>query len=243
MGAGTMVVVAGAMHGAWVWDRVTPILAAAGWRVVAEDLPGMGRRRGADADAVTLDDWGDFVADLARAVPAPVVLAGHSRGGLVIGEAAERAPEAIAGLIYVAAMIARPGETGMEAGRDPGRAPPQPAPVPQTAMLPTPAARDLFYNLCSKADAAAALARLEPEPPRPLHTPASVSWARWGRLPRGYVECRHDNTLSLARQRRFQTQAPCDPVVTLDTDHSPFLSAPGALAAAMLRMGAAFTAS
>jgi hypothetical protein len=34
-------------------------------------------------------------------------------------------------------------------------------------------------------------------------------------------------------QRRLREALPCDPVITLDTDHSPFYSAPEALTAAL----------
>jgi hypothetical protein len=40
--------------------------------------------------------------------------------------------------------------------------------------------------------------------------------------------------MTLDRQRLMQAAAPCDPVVQLDTDHSPFLSAPAELAETML---------
>ena len=107
------VLVPGAMHGAWTWDRVKPLLQAEGHFVIAEDLPGMASR--ADdppADQVTLALWAETVADQVRAAHArrngPVVLVGHSRGGLVIGEVAERVPDLLAGLVYVPHCWYRP---------------------------------------------------------------------------------------------------------------------------------------
>lgn len=234
----TMILIPGAMHGAWTWDRITPLLELAGFRVIAPDLPGMGPNPGIDAAEVTLAVWADFVADLVRAVEGPVILAGHSRGGLVIGEAAERVPERLSGVIYVTAMIALPGQTGLNSGRDPAVPPPIGA---YAGLQVTPErAREIFYNCCTQEDADWAIARLEPEPPAPLNTAAAVSWERWGQVPRGYIECRQDQTLRLTRQRRFQQVAPCDPVIQLDTDHSPFLSAPYELAAAMVNIAEDF---
>jgi pimeloyl-ACP methyl ester carboxylesterase len=235
----TMILVPGAMHGKWTWDRVTPLLQAAGYRVIAPDLPGMGPDPGIASEQVTLASWADFIADLVRGVDGPVILAGHSRGGLVIGEAAERVPENLAGLIYITAMIVLPGQTGMTAGRD---ATAQPAATPAPAFTPE-RAKAIFYKCCTPADADWAVSRLEPEPPAPLNTPAEVTWARWGQVPRAYIECRQDQTLSLARQRRFQGAAPCDPVIQLDTDHSPFLSTPRELADAMVQIAAGFLRS
>lgn len=236
----TMILVPGAMHSAWVWERMTPLLEAAGYRIIAPDLPGMGPHPQIAGAQVTLAGWAEFIADLVRGVAGPVILAGHSRGGLVIGEAADRVPELVSGLIYVAAMIAVPGQTGMQSGLDPA-AQSKASTIPTATVIPE-LARSIFYNCCSPDDADWAIARLEPEPAAPLITPAALRWAHWGRLPRGYIECLQDRTLSLARQRRFQAAAPCDPVVRLDTDHSPFLSAPRELAEAMIRIAESFTA-
>src|SRR5580765_5765914 len=91
----TFVLIHGSWHGGWCFDEVKALLEAAGHRVIAPDLPGMGGTE-AELGAVTLQGWADFVAGLCRDAPQrPVVLAGHSRGGLVIGQDAETAPEAI----------------------------------------------------------------------------------------------------------------------------------------------------
>jgi pimeloyl-ACP methyl ester carboxylesterase len=126
----SFVLIPGAMHGRWTWDRIVPRLEAAGHEVIAPDLPGMGTNQSIPVEEVTLADWGDFVADQVRAAKAPVVLAGHSRGGLVIGEAAERVPDRLAGLIYLTALLVPPGQsladiTGHRP--DPDATPPDPA--------------------------------------------------------------------------------------------------------------------
>jgi pimeloyl-ACP methyl ester carboxylesterase len=41
----TFVLIHGAWHGAWCWERVAPLLVAEGHRVLAPDLPGMGADR------------------------------------------------------------------------------------------------------------------------------------------------------------------------------------------------------
>jgi hypothetical protein len=47
---------------------------------------------------------------------------------------------------------------------------------------------------------------------------------------RVYIECSRDRTITLAAQREMQAALPCDPVYTLESDHSPFLSQPERLA-------------
>ena len=87
------VLIHGSWHGGWCFDKLATILEARGHTVVAPTLPGMGGTE-AEMAAVTLEDWGDFAAqhcrDLkARLGGAPVVLGGHSRGGLVVIQAGE----------------------------------------------------------------------------------------------------------------------------------------------------------
>jgi pimeloyl-ACP methyl ester carboxylesterase len=234
----SFVLIPGAMHGRWTWDRIVPLLEAAGHAVDAPDLPGMGTNQSIAVEDVTLADWGDFVAERVRRARAPVILAGHSRGGLVIGEAAERVPDLLAGLIYLTALVVPPGAsmadvTGHRLDAD--------APMPEPAELAT-MAKALFYSGCSPEDAEWAVSNLHPEPMHIMHTPASVTWERWGRVPRAFIECSDDRTLSLDEQREMQAPAPFDPVLTLAADHSPFLCAPDALAEAMLGIAKRFTA-
>lgn len=234
----SFVLIPGAMHGRWTWDRIVPRLEAAGHTVIAPDLPGMGTNQSIPVETVTLADWGDFVAETVRAAPQPVVLVGHSRGGLVIGEAAERVPELIAGLVYLTALIVPPGQSLAEVT---GHRPDPDAPPLRPEALAA-IARTQFYSGCSDEDAAWALARLHREPLGVMHEPATVTWERWGKVPRAFVECSADATVSLAKQRDMQAAAPCDPVVTLAADHSPFLCAPEALTEALLAIAARFVA-
>ena len=57
---------------------------------------------------------------------------------------------------------------------------------------------------------------------------------RAGSIRRVYVECLRDRAISIARQREMVAARPCEQVLTLDTDHSPFLSRPQELAAHLL---------
>src|ERR1700760_3004733 len=102
------VLVHGHMHGRGCWDKVVPLLEAQGHRVVTPDLPG----RGDDATPhveLTLKRYTASVAAIIRAMDEPVILVGHSAGGIVLSELAERMPEKIAKLIYVAAIMVPDG--------------------------------------------------------------------------------------------------------------------------------------
>ena len=228
----TFVLVHGGAHGGWCWDKLVPELRKRGHDVVAPDLPGMGADR-TPFNQLSLGGWGEFIASLARRSERPAVLVGHSRGGPVIGEAAERAPEAVLGLIYLSAIMIPAGMTTMTAFAE------DPTDLMDTAtmtpdglgfILDREAARRRFYHRASQADAEAALDRLCPEPIAPNQAPMTVTAERWGTVPRAFSECSDDRAIPLALQRHFQKALPCDPVVTLDSDHSPFLCMPAQLA-------------
>lgn len=228
----------GAWHGGWCFERLRAPIEAAGHVMAAPDLPGMGGDARALA-SVTLEGWADFAVALARALPGPVILCGHSRGGIVVSQAAERAPELFAALVYIAAALVPDGRSHYEClgaqleHRVFGGALMSVADGFGLAFVPERAA-PIFYNHCRAEDRSAAVARLRVEPVRPLATPLALSEARYGSVPRYYVECTQDRCFPLATQRAMQAVLPCAGVVTLESDHSPFLCAPAELAAALI---------
>lgn len=247
------ILVPGAMHGAWTWDRVGPLLQEAGHSVVARDLPGTASLEGCPpAEKVTLALWADSVADQVRelhaSVDGPIIVVGHSRGGLVIGEVAERVPDLLAGLIYVTALLVPPGMTGRQAsGASPASGSANEKADSQcdvqqeaTATLDPATARHLLYHRCNDDDAAWATERLCAEPIAPLLTAASVTAERWGRVRRAFIACSDDRLLTPERQVGMLARVPCDPIISLDCDHSPFLSAPTTLVAAMIEIANSF---
>lgn len=230
----TLILIHGACHGGWCWERVTPLLDAAGLHVLAPDLPEWQPGAG---DPIGF--WGDFVAGLARKATAhgPVVLCGHSRGGVVISAAAEAAPEAISGLVYLAASLLPRGQTLTGAWRAFSSADAEwidPAPDGQSFAIRADAYRRLFCPMSDAATAAAAQARLGTEPMAAFRTPLRISDTRFGIVPRTYIETIRDEIIPLTFQRTMQAALPCRAVVTLDSDHSPFFAMPAQLADALL---------
>lgn len=65
-----------------------------------------------------------------------------------------------------------------------------------------------------------------------------VTEERFGRVPRAYVTTGLDRAVSPARQQRFLAVRPCDPVVSMETGHTPFAAAPDALAAHLAALAA-----
>lgn len=233
----TFILIHGAWHGGWCWERVLPLLTAEGHQVLAPDLPGMGTD-GSALGSDPLSEWADFVAELVSTATPPVILVGHSRGGLVISEVAERVPDRIDKLVYLAAFLLERGQSLVDVtDRYPEVGPGamvRPAADPSRVFVDLEQVRPIFYGRTSEALALEALKRLTPEPLAALTMPVQVSAERFGRVSRVYIEATNDLVISLEMQREMQAGLPCGRVIILDSDHSPFFSAPSELAQVLL---------
>ena len=220
----------GAAHGAWCWHRVLPALERLGHHARAIDLPGNGDDR-TPAAQVTLDLYADAVL---AATNGPTILVGHSMGGFPITAAAQRAPDRIAALIYLCAYLPRAGETLAEMRKAGPRQPLAGAfqidATRTTFTFDPDQSPALFYHDCPPEDVALAKARLCPQPIRPQETPIPDT-SRAESLPRFYIRCTDDRAIPPEYQETMSSPLPPDHIRTLPTSHSPFFSAPDALAA------------
>ena len=229
----TFVLVHGSWHGSWCWHRVVPELEGLGHQVLAPDLPGHGDEATPVAQ-LTLAAYAEHVAAVVRGAAEPVVLVGHSFGGIVISQAAEIIPEHISRLVYVTAFLPANGQSlSRLAAADPNN------PVATSSIisadqqlisLDLTQVGELLYADCPEDDIALARQRLCAEAVMPFVTPVRLTAGRAGSIPRSYIECLHDVAVPLWFQRQMHGKVPCDPVHSLPTGHSPFFAAPGELA-------------
>jgi pimeloyl-ACP methyl ester carboxylesterase len=220
-----IVLVHGSYMGPWCWDLVRPGLERHGHRVTAVDLPisdplvGAIGYAGAIVDAV---DWSE----------APVVV-GHSMSGLVTPLVAADRP--VRSLIFVAAMLARPGASAM----DQRQAEAIDSPFPLTAAQFTDlgenvwsvgpeTARDLFWHDAPADVAARAYERLRPQAYRVMTETTPL--AAWPVVATASIVCRDDRATNPAWVRSAATARLGIEAVEIDGDHSPMLSRPDELA-------------
>lgn len=221
--------ISGSCHGAWAWDKVLPFLNN---QADTLDLPG---RPGnpAPAQDVTLDRHAKSVCD---SLSGPTILVGHSASGYVITAAAERDPTHIAGLIYLCAYVPETGVTLAQrrrAGPSQPLAPALRVTVDRSSFFFDPAqTAALFYHDCAPSVQASATARLSPEPIAPQETALTLT-ARSQSLPRAYIRCDDDRAIPPDWQTHMAAGMP---LYSLPTSHSPFFSAPKALATLLQRI-------
>ncbi len=232
-GMSTLVLIHGAWHGAWCWYKVLPFLERAGHSVVAPDLPGLGKDT-TPLHLVSLESWVESICEIVAAQPEPAVLVGHSRGGLILSGVAERYPEKIAQLVYVTAALAQDGESFRQLLTEDGTSLLLKslviAPDGGSSTVKEEALRALFYEESPDEDVALARLLLRPEPRGPARTPIRTTQEKFGSVPRFYIECLRDRCVPHSLQRKMYAALPCEKVLTVDTDHSPFFSAPERLA-------------
>jgi pimeloyl-ACP methyl ester carboxylesterase len=226
----------GAFHGAWCWQKLVAELEKRGHRAKAIDLPGQGEDQ-TPLKEVTLDTMVDkIIAEMAD-LPGKVVLLGHSLGGIPITVTGEKVPDRIKALVYLSAFLPRDGEALLDIEN---RNPKPVVPVSMTfdaerisGTIMADKVRDIFYHDCSDTDIADAKARLRPQALAALMTKVHMTPERFGRIPRVYVECTEDRALSIEMQRDMISKSPPVDVRSLPASHSPFLSRPEKLADAL----------
>jgi pimeloyl-ACP methyl ester carboxylesterase len=106
------VLVHGAWHGAWCWQRVRAGLTARGHAVFTPTLTGVADRSHLASTDVDLDT---HIADVVNLIEweglDDVILCGHSYGGCVVTGVADRLAERIGTLVYLDAFVPGDGQS------------------------------------------------------------------------------------------------------------------------------------
>ena len=102
----------GAWLGGWCWRRVVQTLTTAGHRAHAVTLTGTGDRAHLMSPAITLEM---HISDVVNAIEMEemdqVVLAVHSYAGMIGTAIADRHARRLRHLVYVDAVVPKPGES------------------------------------------------------------------------------------------------------------------------------------
>lgn len=218
----TFGLVHGGAHGAWCWADLVREIEVRGHRAIAMDLP-------CEDDAAGVEAYAGAVVDAMARVPEPVVLVGHSLGGLTVPLVATVRPTRQ--LIFIAGLLPVPGLSFDEQRqREPD------------IMFPyvggKEGLRERFFGACPRVVADEAMRRLRRQSRTPFAelTPLDA----WPQVPSAYLVCTEDRAVNPAwSHRAVRERLGIEPVELVGSDHSPFLSRPAELAERLVEIAVA----
>jgi pimeloyl-ACP methyl ester carboxylesterase len=235
------VLVHGAWHGGWCWQRVTSALQAQGHRVHALTLTGLGERAHLLSPAITLDT---HIDDVISAIEVEelhdVILAVHSYAGMIGTAVADRLGKHLKHLVYVVAVVPKPGESWSST---------QSAAVQQQRLSAAQASTRFSFPPpdpevfgLKDADHAWVKRRQTPHPGNTYQAPLDFDVNRVAAIPRTFVNCTQPalGTIEPSRLRvkdaKFWDGAwlPNSKIVEIKTGHDPMISEPAALTKILL---------
>ncbi len=225
----SFVLVHGAWNAAWVWKDVAAQLEARGASVSTVNLLG----HGDDATPLTelsLTKYADQVRTAVEAAKSPVILVGHSFGGVVISQAAESRPKNLDRLIYLAAFIPENGESALDlvqTDADSGLGPVLEIDIEKgTSHVPMANLNDLFCHDCAAPELELLDAKYRDEPLGPAAEKVALTSAGFGSVAKYYIYTSLDRVISPSLQTRMTGRVTLTRTATLKTSHSPFLATP-----------------
>jgi pimeloyl-ACP methyl ester carboxylesterase len=184
------VLVHGAFHGGWCWQRVARQLRAKGDLVYTPTLSGLAERKNTLDDKIDLnthiDDIVNFIIeeDLHN-----VILVGHSYAGAVIAGVADRIPQRLAKLVFLDAMLMENGQSALDVSPDDIRAYFIKSATDNDKGLSIPFYTSNFFGVTDTADVRWVNDRLTNQPFRTFSQPLVLKHAYGNHLPLTYIAC------------------------------------------------------
>ena len=228
----TFVLVHGAWHGNWTFYKLQYELEKAGHTVININLPGHGLDT-TPPGSVTLADYSNAVVAVLDTLSEPAVLVAHSMGGIAISMAAEARPNKIDKLVYLAAFMPKNGESMIDLALQDSLSMIGPSLIfdfPNNVVdLKRENISAIFYDSSTAEYVLLSEMLLTPNPLQPLITPLTLTEENYGSVRRFYIRTAYDQAITPAFQEKMYTEQPCEDIYKLNTEHSPFFSAPNQL--------------
>jgi len=232
------------VHGAWLdascWDKVVPILKAAGHEVINVNLPGHGSDNTPYA-TITMQTYVDAVKQ-AIGKRTNVILVGHSMGGLVVSQTAEQMSGQISKLIYLGAFLPKNGETLLGLSGQPENKESllatyfRPDEKTSSGTIAKEGLRETFAADAPEDIATRLVANHKPDAMAPFVTPVSLTDANFGRITKTYIYTTNDKAIAYAMQERMvHDNAGIVKAYAIPSSHTPFFSMPGIVASILLQ--------
>ncbi|MER5464660.1 alpha/beta fold hydrolase [Streptomyces sp. NPDC002668] len=217
----TLLLVHGAWHGAWCWERLESVLVADGWTAQTVELPSAVRSHAPTTEPLAgIHEDARVVRETLEGIEGPVIVVGHSYGGIPVTQAIADARN-VSHAIYLAAYQLDVHESlfGLHGAPEPED--------PKGVVPPLENSETEFYADVSEEETVRAVRKLVPQSVRSFSE--RVTKAGWRTVPSSYIICEQDQALPPEVQEKLAARA--NYTHRLKSSHSPFLSMPQELAA------------
>lgn len=233
------------VHGAWTssagLEGVKALLEKAGEKVILVSLPGHGDDQ-TPPNTLTMDVYRDKTIEAINSVEGKVILVGHSMAGIVISAVAEKIPNRIDKLVYLAAYLPANGQSLLDLATTDKDSYLGNALIPSEDKLTIGIKQDVIVPaFCQDAPDGVkqvVLSTFRAEPAIPLTNKVTLTMENFGHVPKYYIHTLQDHTVSPDLQKRMVAGAPnVKKEYSLDSSHTPFLSMPDQLADLLIKIG------
>lgn len=226
----SIVLIHGGSFAASCWDLLLPHLDEP---AVAVDLPGRGSRARPLAGLTIADSVDAVVDEIESRNLRDVVLVGHSMAGITMPGVAERIPERLARLVFIACTVPADGQSSLDTLDPEIRAlAQQNAQRPEGGKMDDDMAIAMFCNDMNDDQIRATLNRMVPEAVHLVLARVSLAGLR-NEIPRTWIRTERDLIVPPERQDLF-AQRTRSTVVPIDAAHMAMISQPAALARVLL---------
>lgn len=228
------------VHGAWLWGgcffKLANSLGAKGFPVVAPDLLSHGFREESYDSFTTIEEYVSPVESLLQQAQEPVILLGHSMGGMTLTYLGEKYPDKIKRLIYVCAFMIPNGRRANDYIKEKCQSHPSldffeivsevnGGKGLKLDLSKEDLVKDAFFTGCSKKDLLVALKNLLPITSTvPDMFVSAITGERFFCIPRTYIECTQDKAIPIELQRLMISQVPGSEVLSIPSGHAPYFS-------------------
>jgi pimeloyl-ACP methyl ester carboxylesterase len=218
-----LVLVHGAGNTAGVWQRVQALLSLPS---VAVDLPGRRDRIAGIADVSLEAATDSIIGDVDAVASGPLVLVGHSAGGILLPALAAHWADRLQGLVFVAGLCAPDGEKVTSTVR-----PDAVAEFESRLASLREQFRDCMLDPAPTVTGMRAIDEATALGIDSLnYMDQTVSWEGVPDVPSTFVRCLRDRIQPRPLQAKLISNSRASHVVDLDSGHTPALTAPEHLA-------------
>ncbi|XP_075484071.1 methylesterase 17-like isoform X1 [Primulina tabacum] len=237
------VLIHGIGGGAWCWYKIKCVMENSGHRVTCLDLASAGIDQTDPNTVLSFQDYNRPLVEFLQSLEdgQQVILVGHSAGGLSVSDAIHKFGRKIKAAVFVGATMLKCGFASDEDVKDGvpdvsefgeldevydfwfrlGQDHP-----PTSVMVKKQLQRKLIYHMSPQQDSCLAAMLLKPGPIQALQSATFTETEDSDKVPRIYIKTSRDRMLRSYQQDAMIKKWPPSEVYALESDHSPFFSAP-----------------